>query len=231
MAEDHSPPRARRSRKGYEEVVVAAVLLVGAVFFRLRIDSFVIGRQGAYLDPNFWPGALLTVGIVLSAVYLVLAIRWARREGEAERAPVPVTTSPPALTGAESATTATAAAAPATAAVTNPSHGATAVEAAGPAADPVPHPDQEHTGSALKMIVGFLLLAAYIYLLDPIGFIPASLLFAVGFMMLVGERRWYVLLLFPVVAITALLGIFTQLLVVALPRGSGIFVDLSTYFY
>jgi hypothetical protein len=33
------------------------------------------------------------------------------------------------------------------------------------------------------------------------------------------------------VAVTVLLGIFTQLLVVALPRGSGIFVDLSTYFY
>lgn len=219
MAEDHSPPRARRWRKGYEEVVVAAVLLLGAIFFRLRIDSFVQGRAGTNLDPDFWPGVLLSVTIVLSAVYLVLAVIWARRE-DAPQVQEPA---------------ATTAAVPATAAAAGPPHGSTAVTGApegAPGADPVPHPvEEEHTGGVLKLVGGFLLLAAYIYLLGPIGFIPASLLFAAGFMLLVGERRWYVLLLFPVVAVTALLGIFTQLLVVALPRGSGVFVDLSTYFY
>lgn len=227
MPEDHAPERARRWRKEYEEVVVAAVLLLGALFFRLRIDSFVAGRAGTNLDPDFWPGLLLSLAVVLSAIYLVLAVIWARREDQPHLATATVAAPARASTGTEADTTA----APAPA-VTGSSGGSPSVGAVPPDTDPVPHPVEEaHTGSVFKLVGGFLLLAAYIYLLGPIGFVPASAIFAVGFMMLVGERRWYVLLIFPVVAITVLLGIFTQLLVVSLPRGTGFLVDLSTYLY
>lgn len=213
MAEDRFPRAGRRWHEGWEEVVVAAVLLIGAIFFRVRIDTFINGREGSFLGPDFWPATLLTIGIVLSATYLVLAIVWARRKGaEAgarEGAEAPVAAEQPAATAG----------------------GATAVPAR-PGADQVTAPVAvANTGSATKLIAGFALLAGYIYLLGPIGFVPASFVFSVAFMLLVGERRWWVLLLFPILALTILLGIFTQLLVVSLPRGTGIFIDLSTYFY
>lgn len=219
MPEDRFPQAGRRWHSGWEEVIVAAVLLVGAVFFRLNIEDFVRGREGSFLGPEFWPATLLTIAIVLSAVYLVLAIISARRQSAGRE----VEEGQTAPAGAPAAAERPAA----------PTGGATAVSAA-PATDAggaTAPAEVAHTGSAAKLIGGFLLLAAFIYLLGPIGFVPAAFLFSVGFMLLVGERRWWVLLVFPVIAITVLLGIFTQLLVVSLPRGTGIFIDLSTYFY
>lgn len=214
MSEDHPPQQARRWHQGYEEVIVAAILLVGCIFFRLRIESFVLGREGSFLGPEFWPSTLLTIGIVLSAVYLVLAVIWARRESER-------------LAAEEHAAKREHARVRSAGASTAKDEGVHLGE------DATTHvgTDPVHTGSVFKLVGGFVLLAAYIYLLAPIGFVPATILFSIGFMMLVGERRWYVLLLFPVAAVTVLLGIFTQLLVVSLPRGTGPFVDLSTYLY
>ena len=181
----NTPQRGFRWHTGYEEVVVAALFLVGTVYFRLTIDNYISGRQGSFLSPAFWPGVLLTIGIVLSAIYLVMAVIWARRGPQPEDD-----------------------------------------EEHAPAGD---SPDQ--SGSVLKLVLGFVLVGAYIYLLAPIGFVPATVLFSLAFLILTGERRWWVLVAFPVGAVTVLLGMFTQLLVVSLPRGTGIFVDLSTYLY
>lgn len=193
MAEDHpQQTTSARWNRGHEEIVVAAVFLVVTVVFRLNVDTFVSGRQGSFLGPTFWPGALLTLGIALSAIYLVTAIIAVRR-------------GPPSADDETSA----------------PTPAPVATEGDSPAA----------SGSVLKLVVGFVLVGAYIYLLRPIGFVPATVLFSVAFLFLVGERRWWVLGLFPVAAVTLLLGMFTQLLVVSLPRGNGIFLTLSTYLY
>jgi small-conductance mechanosensitive channel len=209
MTEANHRPAGRRWHTGHEEIVVAALFLVGMVFFRFRLDSFVIGREGSFAGPTFWPGVLLSIGIVLSAAYLVLAIIWSRRQG-AEAASVPERSTAP--TGAGGGAAATGAEPPAAAAT-------------------APEAEEAREGSVLKLVVGFVLLAAYIYLLAPIGFVPSTLLFSVGFLLLAGERRWYLLAGFPVVAVTVLLGVFTQLLTVSLPRGTGVFLTLSTYLY
>lgn len=238
MPEDRFPQAGRRWHQGWEEVLVAAVLLVGAIFFRLRIEDFVRGREGSFLGPEFWPATLLTIAIVLSAVYLVLAVIWARRQsaeasgGHGATAPATVeqqAAAEPAARAEPSVTTAEPSAA---------STGGDTAVSAEPDAEPhagaaaaTPPAEVANTGGVGKLLGGIAVLAAFIYLLGPIGFVPAGFLFSVAFMLLVGERRWWVLLLFPVVALTVLLGIFTQLLVVSLPRGTGIFIDLSTYFY
>jgi hypothetical protein len=51
------------------------------------------------------------------------------------------------------------------------------------------------------------------------------------FLLFVGERRWWIVTGFPVVLLGALLFTFTRLLVVPLPRGTGVFLQFSTYFY
>ncbi|HLR97642.1 MAG TPA: tripartite tricarboxylate transporter TctB family protein [Jiangellaceae bacterium] len=202
MSDDRASTRApRRWRRSYEEVIVAAVLLAGAIVLRLNIDDLVRGREGNYIGPAFWPGILLTIGIVLSAIYLVLTVIWARREDrghEHEPQPAP---------GAELAAEA---------------------PAAGDSADE----DLTHHGSVAKTVVGAILLTGYIYLMTgPMGFAPATVLFTAAFLLLAGERRWYVLVLVPIVAVAVVILVFTQMLSVALPRGTGFLLVLSTYLY
>jgi hypothetical protein len=64
-----------------------------------------------------------------------------------------------------------------------------------------------------------------------VGFVPSTLVFSIVFLVFVGERRWKVIASFPILLLAALLYTFTRLLVVPLPRGSGFFLELSTYFY
>jgi hypothetical protein len=195
MARDRARQRGRRWHSGYEEVVVAAIFLAGMLFFRLRLENFVLGREGSFLGPAFWPGVLLTIGVVLSAAYLVLAVVWARRR-DRELA-----------------------------------HAHASTDDTRPAGRADPEPEVAAPGNVWKLVGGFVALGAYIYLLAPLGFVPSTALFSVAFLLLVGERRWYVLVAFPVVAVTILIGVFTQLLTVSLPRGTGFFIDLSTYLY
>lgn len=76
---DAGPPPGRFGRKK-QEIVVAAVILLGFLYLRINLVEHVRGRRGAaYLDPDFWPGLLLNAGIVLALVYLVLAVIRARR--------------------------------------------------------------------------------------------------------------------------------------------------------
>lgn len=78
---DGQPP-SRFGRKK-QEIVVAAVLLIGFLYLRINLVEHVRGRRGAaYLDPDFWPGWLLNVGILLALVYLVLAVMRLRRAGD-----------------------------------------------------------------------------------------------------------------------------------------------------
>lgn len=101
-------------------------------------------------------------------------------------------------------------------------------------ADPADHPEAvEDDGRRYvgKTIAAVALIALYIWLMGPIGFIPATVVFTVGFLLLAGERRWWVLTAFPILASWIVILGFTQLLSVPLPRGEGFFLTLSTYLY
>lgn len=217
MSEDATRSRgARRWKDGYEEVIVAVVLLAVFTFFRIFLDDFVRGREGSYVGPTFWPGVLLTLGIVFSAIYLVQAIVKARREEPVVRmAPAPQ----PVATDAVEARMPDSSDAPAELADDAP-----VVEAS-------PEEDLHRRGHVGKTVLGAALLAAYIWLLAPIGFIPATVVFTIAFLLLVGERRWWMLIVFPVAASAFVILIFTQVLTIPLPRGTGIFLTLSTYLY
>jgi putative tricarboxylic transport membrane protein len=82
-----------------------------------------------------------------------------------------------------------------------------------------------------RLLAGFGLLLAYIYFMPAIGFVPVTLLFCIAFLLMVGERRWWVVAAIPAVATVVVVAIFTRLLVVPLPRGQGVFLELSTYLY
>lgn len=82
-----------------------------------------------------------------------------------------------------------------------------------------------------QLAAGFALLLGYIWVMPTIGFVPATVLFCVALPLLLGERRWWLIVGIPAAVTTLVLMIFTRLLVVPLPRGRGIFLELSTYLY
>ena len=70
----------------------------------------------------------------------------------------------------------------------------------------------------LLIMLGFvLLLVAYAAAFYPVGYIPATLITFVVGLWLLGERRWYILVLFPLVMTFAVYFGFTHLLSVWLP--------------
>lgn len=198
MSESHvgrtAGPRAPRFGRAEQELLTAVVLLVGSLYLRLNIADFVTGRRGAgYVDPDFWPGWLLNVIIVSSALYTLQA--WRKRSSATDASGV--------------ATASERVAAP---------------EAKGLHEVAV-------SGSILKLVLGFAILWAYVYGMTRVGFVPSTFLFSLVFLRFVGERRPLVLAIIPVTILVAILGVFTRLLVVPLPRGSGFFLEFSTFFY
>ena len=198
MSESHvgrtAGPRAPRFGRAEQELLTAVVLLVGSLYLRLNIADFVTGLRGAgYVDSDFWPGWLLNVIIVTSALYTLQA--WRKRSSATDASGV--------------------------------------ATASGRVAAPEVKGLHEVavSGSILKLVLGFAVLWAYVYGMTRIGFVPSTFLFSLVFLRFVGERRPLVLAIIPVTILVAILGVFTRLLVVPLPRGSGLFLEFSTFFY
>lgn len=200
MSEQHTGrtagPRAPRFGRAEQEILTAVVLLLGSLYLRLNMGDFVTGRRGAgYVDPDFWPGWLLNVIIVSSAIYALQA--WRKRSAGSD-----------------------------------PSDVASVAERLAPQ-----DTDSEGlhkvtvSGSIPRLVLGFALLWGYIYSMTRVGFIPSTFVFSLLFLRFVGERRAAVLAAVPVTIVFAILGVFTRLLVVPLPRGSGFFLEISTFFY
>jgi len=87
------------------------------------------------------------------------------------------------------------------------------------------------SGDLKRLVLGFFLLWLYIYSMTRIGFLPSTFLFSIVFLRFVGEKRPLVLAAIPVTIVGSILVVFTRLLVVPLPRGTGFFLELSTRFY
>lgn len=203
MSEHHTGrtagPRAPRFGRAEQELLTGGIVLAVAVYLRLNLDTYIVGRRGAgYVDPDFWPSWLLNIIIATAAVYLFQT--WRRR-----------------ARGTESSGIATV---------------------AERVADPSGQDDASDSlhevtvsGNLGRLLMGFLLLWGYIFAMTRIGFVPSTLLFSLAFLGFVGERRPLVLVTIPVTIVGAILFVFTRLLVVPLPRGTGFFLELSTFFY
>lgn len=70
----------------------------------------------------------------------------------------------------------------------------------------------------------------YITLMDKIGFVCSTPLFVAYYMTLLGNRSWKMRLLTAALSTAALYILFSRFLQVPLPRGYGMFRDLSLFF-
>jgi len=71
----------------------------------------------------------------------------------------------------------------------------------------------------------------YIFAMQAIGFAPATLLYVLAFVFVLGERRKSVLIVSPVAVTALILVVFSRLIAMPLPKGIGFFADLSRFFF
>lgn len=81
------------------------------------------------------------------------------------------------------------------------------------------------------LVINVLLLAAYIALLDVIGFILSTLIYLVACPLSMGFRKPLLLIVFSVITTTVLVVVFGIVFYVPLPRGVNVFRELSYMVY
>jgi len=82
-----------------------------------------------------------------------------------------------------------------------------------------------------KIALSMVFLLFYIIIMPWIGFILATFLYILGFILLLGERRKLVLILSPVLATALIVIIFAKFIAIPVPKGVGIFAALSRLVY
>lgn len=80
-----------------------------------------------------------------------------------------------------------------------------------------------------KMFFGMVIAAAMALLLEPLGFIPAAFLFLAAYAVLLGERKWWKVLLISLLVTILLYLVFQKGLSIYLPRGKWFFRDFALW--
>ncbi|RLB27116.1 MAG: hypothetical protein DRG66_05965 [Deltaproteobacteria bacterium] len=78
-----------------------------------------------------------------------------------------------------------------------------------------------------RVLIAVFLLVGYIYVLKPLGFIVASPLFITGMMLLIMPKRKKVIPIAVACIMAIIYILFGRLLFVPLPKGFGVFHDIS----
>ncbi len=81
------------------------------------------------------------------------------------------------------------------------------------------------------VILGSVATLFYIFAMQWVGFAIATLLFVLAFIVILGERRKWVLIFSPVLVTVFILVVFSRFIAIPFPRGIGIFADLSRFFF
>ena len=94
-----------------------------------------------------------------------------------------------------------------------------------------PSEDVKSAGSRIRFFSALILIIAYLFLMNVIGFIALTPFFLIAFMVLLGEKSWFWMIILSVGMTILIILAFTQAMYVPLPRGVGIFHRFSVIFY
>ena len=86
-------------------------------------------------------------------------------------------------------------------------------------------------GSRIRFFSALILIIAYFFLMNVIGFIALTPFFLMAFMVLLGEKSWPWMIGLSIGMTIIIILAFTQAMYVPLPRGVGIFHKFSVLFY
>jgi len=82
-----------------------------------------------------------------------------------------------------------------------------------------------------KLALTILFLLIYLVIMPWAGFILSTLIYVFAFIFALEERRKLVLALSPVLVTAMMVAVFVKFLGIPLPKGVGVFADLSRLFY
>lgn len=82
-----------------------------------------------------------------------------------------------------------------------------------------------------KIALCSVCLLAYIVVMPWIGFILSTLLFTLAFVLILGEKRKWVLIFSPLLITVVVVVLFAKFITIALPKGAGMFAEFSRFFY
>lgn len=83
----------------------------------------------------------------------------------------------------------------------------------------------------IKIALCSVCLLVYIIILPWIGFILSTILFILAFILVLAEKRKWVLLASPLLITAVIILVFAKFITMPLPRGVGMFADFSRFFY
>ena len=86
-------------------------------------------------------------------------------------------------------------------------------------------------GSRIRFFSALILIIAYFFLMNVIGFIALTPFFMIAFMTLLGEKSWTWMIVLSIGMTLLIIIAFTQTMYVPLPRGVGIFHKFSVLVY
>ncbi len=210
-----------KTRK-YGELIVAVVIFLFFLGMRLFISSFMdlSVERWRFVSPAFWPGWVLVIGIVLSAFYVYNAYQDLKKaNGDQEQDD---------LNGLSDYDREMALRAK----YQKDGKVLSVKEIEALADEQIKASEEKATSKELLRLITILVVTfIYLYVIRIMGFITSTLIFSFAYLLLLKEKRPLVLIIAPLALVAVIWFVFTRLLVVPLPRGTGFFMMISNFFY
>ncbi len=207
----------------YGELIVATVLFIFFSGMRIFIGSFMdlSIERWRFVSPAFWPGWVLLFGAILSAVLVYNAykkLKADQEESSKEDLPAAGDSDDRENVLRDK--------------FQKKGKRLSLRELEDLAEAQTKSEQEKPTSKELVRMVGVIgLVFIYLYLIRIMGFISSTFIFSIFYLLLLQERRPLILATAPIVLVGVIYLVFTQLLVVPLPRGVGIFQLISNFFY
>ncbi len=190
----------------YGELIVRFLFFCFFLYLRIFIHDLMhmALARWRFLPPDFWPGWVLNIAVLLTGILLVGGVRdfYLKKKllrDEKKEEPVIDEVKTEVSNNMESEDQSVV---------------------------------QEATSKELRRllwIVGMIFI--YIYMLPRVGYFVATFIFPIAYLIYFKERRIILYVVFPIFAVGMIYLLFTQILISPLPRGIGIFYDFSNLFY
>ncbi|MGM0653590.1 MAG: tripartite tricarboxylate transporter TctB family protein [Bacillota bacterium] len=207
----------------YGELIVAVVLFIFFSGMRIFIGNFMnlSVERWRFVSPAFWPGWILLFGAILSAFFIYNAYKRLQAEQEndfLDKLPEEDKTGKREEALRERF---------------QKEGKILSLKELEILADAKTKTEDEQATSSeiIRMVSVIGSVFIYLYLIRIMGFITSTLIFSFLYLILLKERRPLLLGTAPIVLVAVIYFMFTQLLVVPLPRGVGIFQMISNFFY
>jgi putative tricarboxylic transport membrane protein len=81
------------------------------------------------------------------------------------------------------------------------------------------------------VILSSLATLVYIFAMQWVGFAIATLLYVLAFIIILGERRKWVVIFSPLLVTVFILVVFSKFISIPFPKGIGVFADLSRFLF